>query len=415
MKKITLFPLLALLFSHHAWAVLGPNFLDSARPHSICAIEYFVKGTQRVDEICSAVVIGERHLLTAAHCTPGLPERDHRIFCRDQVEAQIVEIQINSKIQLERLRFGEEEHRLDTALLTIDRDLEIPAIKFSANEAQTRSIIDSAQICGIFGHGGFRERLRNAGYSTNAKIQPEQIEFEEDLIRIKGFGGLNSGLVEPGDSGGSLACLDQTQGWVHLAQVSGRTMSAESLFAPVYLFSEELELLQVSSIDSKHANLQQISQRWIKEDQKKELEQCLISHRVFVKDDFVTTDDLQADALRCVRDQVQQLRTKLSEQDEVILRIRPYSLIEVEQKRESILISHRPSIERILNGENPFSTVDHQFMQFKVRNIDSEFAYGDVNIFGYTEYFNCSENILCDGGLYKNIKVKIADLVFPVR
>lgn len=415
MKTNILSFLFFLYFYNPSWAVLGINFQNSERHHAVCAIEFFERGTQTVSEICSAVVVGKRDLLTAAHCTPSLPVRDHRIFCRGQIEAKINLVVMNSQVDLERLRFIEEERRFDTALIKVDRDLEIPAIRYSVDQRETQDLISKTQVCGVFGHGGFRERLRNAGYSTNARIQPEQIQFDDDLIRIKGYGGFNSGLVEHGDSGGSLSCMNEAGDWVHIAQVSGRTMSAESLFAPVYFLSEDLLEQGVHSIDPKLDNFLEVSKHWRQTDRQMELEKCLKSHLFFVSEEFIKTEDPKLDIKRCEASKLQELKSRLKKTEEVTLKIRPYSLIEVEQKIESLVISHQPSIERLLTTGNPFSTVDHKYMQFKVRSVDDLYAYGDVNIFGYSEYFNCSENILCDGGLYKNIKVKLDDLLYPER
>lgn len=414
MKKLCLISL-SFILSGPALAVLGPKFPQSQRPHSVCAIEFFAEGTDKVDEICSAVVVGKRQLLTAAHCTPGLPERNHRIFCRDQKSAKIVNLKINSEIDLSRLRFGEEEHRLDTAFLEIDRDIDIPAVSYSQTLAETLEVIQRAQTCGVFGHGGFRQSLRMAGFSTNAIIRPEQIEFEGDLIKIKGYGGYNSGLVEPGDSGGSLACQDELGTWTHLAQVSGRTMSAVSLFAPVYLFAKDLEESGFNDRVDNQSDFGDLLNRWRADDQKNEMDKCLKSHKAFVKEEFVSTSSHKEDIKKCEVQKLSKLESLLEVQEEVILRIRPFSLIELDQKKESLLITHQPSLERILEGKNPFSTVDHEYMQFKVREIDQNYAYGDVNIFGYSESFGCFENILCDGGLYKNIKVKLEDLAYPER
>lgn len=399
-----------------AHAVFGPTLLDSERPHSVCAIEYFAEHSPTVmDEVCSVVIIGPNHGLTAGHCLPGLPERPHRVLCRDQQETQITHVLANRDLELERLRYGDEYHRFDSALVEFSSPLEVQPLTYSQSREQTLEAIENAEYCAIMGHGGFRESLRRAGLSTNARLTPDQLVFDGDLIRVHGYGGLNSGLVEPGDSGGSLACVDHHGEWTHLAQVSGRTMSAVSLFAPTDLLTETIEDAQISlATEALPGTQERLAQQRLA-DLERQLTECEKHWLSFMKVPFERGSSLDEDLQRCLQQPVQELRRRVSEGQQVQVKVKTFSLIHIEQKIESLQLTGNRPLERYLNHPNPFSTVDHFYNRFLIRRIEGDRAIGDLTLYGYAESFSCMENILCDGGLLKNVEVALEDLLITER
>lgn len=409
MKKLAL-SIFIVTFSLQAYAALGPEFKFHQRPHSFCAIEFFVSDKKEtLSEICSAVVIGPKLMLTAAHCTPKLPDRPHKIICRNEVETQVDKAIKNKKVQLDRLRFGDQEHRNDTALLRLTQEISTPNIQILASRAELESLLDKTDQCGLFGFGGFHHKDRQKGHSTSAHIMPTQIEFDGDLIRIDGLKKRASGLVEPGDSGGSLACLNpDDERWTHIAQISGRTMQGVSLLAPVYLFQSELKTYNVFNHPPQGLDLET---RWKKDDEFLATQHCLkVLERSRAK---VKDADVQSYS-DCQEKQKEFIKSKFFSGEEVKVRLKTYSLVELDQREDMIILNGQRDPERLFRKENPFTTVDHNFNQFTVTSINGDRVTGDLKIFGYSENFGCNENILCDGGDYKNVNLSIDALTLPL-
>lgn len=400
--------LASLSLTPFAHAVLGPEFPNSERPHSVCAIEYYrADDGITLDEVCSAVVIDKKHLLTAAHCLPGLPERPHKLRCRGGDEAQIIKVTPNKESDLEDMVINESARSFDNALIEIDRELSVPTLRFASSREETEQLLKNSPRCGIFGHGGFRHELRNKGISTNAKLNASDIYFIGDLMHVNGFKGAASGLVEPGDSGGSLACFDSNLSeWIHIGQTSARRMDGISLFAPSFTIAKELEGKGIISIDPLHND---IKLDWQKEDIASEEKACEIK-LARLKKTAPSTPQSVAACKQEIKDLIQE---KISHGEDVRLKVAPYSLISLDQRDEMIELEGGRDETRILQNPNPFSTVEGLYNRFMISRIEGDVAIGDFQRFGYSEYFGCFENILCDGGLYKNIKVKIDDLVIP--
>lgn len=415
MKKTSL-AIAALLVTRSAFSVFGPEFDHSARPHSICAIEFFSEHNPNlVDEICSVVMVSPRIGFTAGHCTPNLPERNHRILCRDGLEAQIISASNNTQLDLARLRFNDEEHALDTAYVVLDRELEVPNIDYAKGREEMLTIIDQAEICGVFGHGGLRENLRSQGLSTNAQIRPKDILFDGDLVQIEGYGGMNSGLVEPGDSGGSLACKTQNGKWFHLAQVSGRTMNAQSLFAPIDLLVQDMpgEILETVIPNPQD----KVAQRWREGDLGAELEQCMVDHQRLTQQAFVPSSSLSLyeNKERCLQARLDYAKEQIQNGRSFTSRIRPYTQVVLDQTDESIMLRFNRPNTRYLTEENPFSTVDHFVNAFEAQKLDGDYAIGKMIMYGHAESFACRFNIICEAGTYENVRLKLSDLTLNGR
>lgn len=337
-------------------------------------------------------MIGKKRLLTAAHCTPGLPEREHKLICRGNGEVQtsvISKVIPNESVDLDLMRFEESARNYDNALIKIENELKVPTLPFVSTKAELRDLLGHSMICGIFGHGGFRHNMRQAGLSTNTKIAPEQIILDNDVIRIDGFKGRAAGLVEPGDSGGSLACKDsRNDSWTHIAQVSGRTMDGLSLFAPSYTIAAQLARNSVTPIAPLYEEVRLAMKT---SDQGAEAQKCQDK--------------------KCVSEKLAALKERLARGEEVTVKLAPYSLIDLDQRSEMIKLDGGRDPERLLERPNPFTTVEGTYNRLVIKKIEGDTVIGDLIKFGYTEYFGCFENIICDGGTFLNITAKIHDLL----
>jgi len=407
MKKIS-FAIVLFSISFSSFAALGPDFEFHQRPHSVCAIEFYVgPEKEKLSEVCSAVVIGPKLMLSAAHCTPNLLDRPYKIICRNEVNTQIVQTIKNENVQLDQLRFSDDKRKYDTALLTLSHDITTPNMEVVSTREKTEKLLDETNQCGIFGFGGFHHQDRQKGHSTSAKLAPSQIEFDGDLIRVNGHKARAVGLVEPGDSGGSLACLNpESKRWVHIAQVSGRTMQGISLFAPTYLFHDQLKKYEALNLDDQG---EELKEEWQKNDELLATQRCQkVLERSGATD--IQVDDYNS----CKQLQENYLRDEFRAGRQIKTRLQKFTLVELDQHEGMIQLSNQRDASRLLQSSNPFSTVDHTFNQFAVTKIEGDTVTGDLKIFGYSDNFGCFENILCEGGDFKNVKVSISDLALPL-
>jgi hypothetical protein len=413
MKKITaLLPIL--LLSLPAMAVLGPKFNEHERPHSICAIEFYSeRNPSLVDEICSVVIVDQNWGLTAGHCVDKLPERDHRVLCRDQVTTTIDQVLINPLLKLEELRFEELAHQNDSALVRFSHPVTTPPLPFVKSRQERLELVEEASVCGIFGHGGFRETLRHAGYSTQARINPSQLEFEENLIRIRGIGGINSGLVEPGDSGGSLACKNKNEEWVHLAQVSGRNFKYFSFFAPTDVIAPYIDDIVFDPATQDTAT----RERWLDEDLRRDLQFCERNYKRLMDEEFIATLPLDQAKMECEHEMLQDAIARYDSGESVVAKLKPFTLVQLTQNEQSIRSQNTLHIQRYLTGPNPFSITDHAYTQLTITSIDLEnqTARGVLRAFGGPDYFACLENVICDSGEFDGVVIALEDLYFDRR
>lgn len=414
MTKLSL-SLALILMSFQATAVLGPRFAEHERPHSVCAIEFFTPHNLKVvDEICSVVVVDSNWGLTAGHCVTKLPDRPHRVLCRDQITTTIDHVISNPLLKLEQLRFVELAHQNDSALVRFSRPVSTPALTFVKTLNERQDLIARASVCGIFGHGGFREELRRAGYSTQAKILPSQLEIEENLIRIKGIGGINSGLVEPGDSGGSLACKNEFDQWVHLAQVSGRKHNYVSFFAPTDVLAP---FIQSEFSPSAQAIDQEQAQRWQTEDLKRDLKACERNYKRVMGEDFMPTVPLSHALNECETLMLEEALMRFDQGEQIVAKLKPYTLVTLKQEASAIRSKNPFHNKRYLEGSNPFSITDHHYTQLTLTHIDRQngIAQGVFRSFGGPEFFACLENVICDSAEFDEVQVKLQDLFFDRR
>jgi hypothetical protein len=62
------------------------------------------------------------------------------------------------------------------------------------------------------------------------------------------------------------------------------------------------------------------------------------------------------------------------------------------------------------HGETQFNSVDRLHARFEVKDIQGEYAIGDIHHFGPAKYYLCFDGVSCDETL-SNVKIKLADLV----
>lgn len=407
MKKYIVTALLPLI-PFVSLAALGPEFEFHQRPHSICALELYASDKyESLEKVCSAVVIGPNLMLTAAQCTAELPEKPHKIICRNDVKTQVDQVAQNDKFQSERLHSDEQMRKNDTALLILTESISTPNMVLAADKSEFEQILQQTEQCGLFGFGGVKQQDREKGHSKSTRLKPEQIKLENDLVKINGFKGRASGLVEPGDSGGSLACQEsETQKWVHLAQVSGRTVQGISLLAPVYRFQNQLE-----SFDAFEQPLQgeALEKEWQANDEFLATQHC---QKILERSGAPKLET--QNHVECLNRQKEYLNEQFFSGREIKVRLKTYALIQLDQQEGMIQLNGDQSTERLIQNKNPFSIVDHDFNQFIVKDIIEDKVVGDLKIFGQSENFGCVENIICEAGEYKNVEVSIDALALPL-
>lgn len=396
-------------------APLGPNSLNG----SLCALEWTDQNVpDPYNEVCTIVHIGKNQFLTAAHCLQNKSQHmPHKIWCRENMDAKLTHTQVtHANFKMANLKLSESFHKFDIALIQVSSTIRHrPYLPVSKTLEQTLQLLSQTSQCAISGFGSVPSKKRNLGHAHAVGLEPSQVQItKEGLIRIHGFGNTNSGLVQIGDSGGSLACYDQkAQSWVHIAQVSGRSMEGYSLMAPTHLFYSQIAS-QIPLTTKASLIRTRVSDRWLLEDTlldwsncQKELEKVLDTYDLDRTQFTLPTTPLSKSCASQKKAIVQHL---FKQNIKSRFRVRPYSLVTLDLNVKSIQLDQNRSNERILMGSNPFSIVDHEYAFFIPSHLDSEFAYGTLQILGHSEHFPCKENILCAGGQFLNSKIDLFSL-----
>lgn len=339
-------------------AGIGPSLPLSEYPNGICLLA--IEESDGVyAEICSGVVIDSRHILTAGHCAANLTQNSI-VKCRAET-SRVNSVDFAEKFHIDNLNRDIRFRKDDLAIIETESALTIPAVDVVTTENGIKTIIGSESLCAFF---GFSKLLNTKLVETLPAVEAiefesEMLTFQDGLLILDGKMG-RSALVEPGDSGGGIACL-QNQQWRFIGVVSGRDWEYRSFFAPT----------------SHH--------------------QGLLRRQPYLPQQVIPGRDAQ----RASFDIIESFK----------YRVKPYSLI---TKTNTTEISEFTNHVDLIAWNSTHSTLDHKYIEFIAKEkIGDDKWIGDLLIHSWSEYYTCTAGFLCSNGSMTNVIIASKDLEEP--
>ncbi len=420
--------LFLMLNSQHVFAALGKTLASYELYSGHCILEFFNKHGV-VEEHCSGTVVSAHQILTAAHCMKSYQD-DHdyvRISCNGKevelIESPFVHPEFNFSL------IKNDDHRFfDLAVLEISDTLDFYFPNRVVSEDEFKHLLENTDWCAVTGFGGIFSGQDGYAQPRGVFIDPKSIQFSGHELRVNSVFPVVTGLVEPGDSGGSLLCeLDQVV--YQVGVVSGRNYSYESIFAPVYGQHLNFHPL-ISSEPQMSARIRawRIKQERFADQVKTCFQKNKVRFEINNQDNFFNVDfvlnkildeklsseiislNLQVDdqlkALEqvCYDERKGQILKNLDKPYKVL----PYTEIEVSLNLTDFQgLFNKNEVNRLLELGNPFSTADHIFNQFIILKIEGNVVSGNLKLFGFSENWGCAGRVLCSNGNYYHVQVPI--------
>jgi len=413
------------LFGSTAHSAMGIPVDPAELPGQVCAIEFYDQNS-RLTQVCSATLITPETLLTAAHCLDKEPVdlKRHIVKCPNGEVRVFTKHRFSKRYPgLAMMGTDRSQRRFDAAVVTLERPVALPGMTLVTSLTEAERLIAKVPYCAIFGYGGSNLDDPNSIRLTGAKVNPSSIRIESHKpIVIDAENTWYSGLVEPGDSGGPLACLlDKGRGkppvWILVGNISGRDLQYHSFIAP-FAVNEEL-LKGVPAQTNKEAQEGEIKFRT------QQLRQALINRMERAEPLFTGRN-----AEKLVRFKVEvygaeneetlreierrfdfEVRALLPEFIGYRLRIRSFARVTLNfSSPEMIELQYPAAAAYYIPDKNPFSIADEPINWLTITAVEDGFVYGDLAHFGYGGVFPCRGSLVCHAGTFRRIKVAIEDL-----
>lgn len=407
-----------LCFSQTALAALGPSLFEHELPPQVCVIS-FEQGnpdTDRFVEVCTGTLVRDRLLLTAGHCGEAPPE-SLSVFCPSSNTAvKVKTVHSAPDFDNEAMKRDERLRSYDVALLELESPL--PSVK--AELSWQNHALDEYEECAFFGYSNLLGKTKNTSLPPPDRIRVpvSNLRLEEGLFKLEGYWAPGA-LVEPGDSGGALACRRQTMDWQILGVTSGRDFDFRSYFAPLFK-NPKLETVLLQAPEDR-TGLYEIGQHQnrIRSHYQKDLEQCetrLQAAFEKVGETFERHSSLpeslrEADRLlaKCRKQELDFIRTRPN----LVYRLKPFSELRFQNPVWPGSLPE-PEKRRLENWDKSFSSVDHTYNRFYIERIEGDQVYGQLELLAFSEGFICRGSFLCREGLYQGAVTSLHNILLEV-
>lgn len=405
-----------------AFAGVGIEIAANELPFQTCHIE-FLSNQGLNDSTCSATLISPLFILSAGHCFEkvDINKTKHVVRCPNGQSSQISQIQFAAEFKTnEIMKADESARRHDAALLHLEKPIDLPGMRIVTTKKGLVDLVEASAECGLFGYGGVDPLDKKYGQLRGVKVNPLDVSIgHAEPIYTHNIGGWNSGLVLPGDSGGTLACLDQNKEWVLIGITSAMSYHYTSLFAPLFynrdlLTSEFIPETETAQTNAQVLRLELLAARIEKEISS--IEKALEGKVAEVAETFrrrLAEVKGFAEGKALLRE-IRATQIELLQQFVgVRAKFHPFSHVYLDfSEPNNIQVDGPIGRDHLTEDKNPMSIVDSYFHLFTIAKIDQDVAIGDLIIFGSSEVFICRENVLCAPGNYKNVRVSLKQIDF---
>lgn len=310
-------------------------------------------------EICSGFLLDNQTVVTAGHCTEKMNSTT-QVVCDGQ-PGQVKTFSTPDALDLENIEFDVRLRSQDIAVVQLQAplDLKLEDRQMATTEPVLRKTLSLSNKCGFF---GFSSELGGSVSKSRLKVgaielESQYLSFQDGYLQLDGTRGA-SALVQPGDSGGALACYNHGQ-WVFLGVTSGRDWDYQSFFAPISshesLKDQMSPSLRESVLEFKHISP--------------------VTH------------------------------LNISSGEEFF--VRQYSKV---IKTETTEFHDFDNVERLMQWEPVHSTLDHPVVRFWPEVRRGDHWLGTIEFSGSTMSYSCIYGFICGSGSMSKVLVHESDL-----
>lgn len=345
-------------FSTVSWAGLGPEIHENETPGGLCLITLQSTGDMRT-EICSGFLLDNQTVVTAGHCTEKMNSTT-KVVCDGQ-SGQVESFITPESLDLDKIEFDVRLRSYDIAVVQLQTrlDLKLERREMATTVPELQKTLALSSKCGFF---GFSRELGGSVSKSGLKVgaielESQYLSFQDGYLQLDGTRGA-SALVQPGDSGGALACYNHGQ-WVLLGVTSGRDWDYQSFFAPLsshdFLKGQSPPTLRESLMELEHIS-----------------------------------PATQLD---------------ISSGEEYF--VRQYSKV---IKTDATGFHDFDNVERLVQWEPVHSTLDHPVVRFRPEVRQGQHWLGTIEFSGNTMSYSCIYGFICGSGSMSKVLVHESDL-----
>jgi len=408
-----------------AGAAVGFSLPPSSLPAQVCIIRFF-DAQGDLAEICSGTLVAPRILHSAGHCfhgngfdKEGLSSLRNEVTCPNSEKSAVAKVKRAAAYSEEEARKANDMRRFDSAIVELTSEVHLPTMPYLSERKAVERLLESSPGCALLGYGGVEHTSPDFGKLKGTLVDTKAISIKESgLVQVMGIGGWNSGSVEGGDSGGSLACLTPgSSRWIHIANISAKDYNYGSLFAPLFLNPDLLSGIDPTPALGAEAGLAKARLGFL-------YRECKVELLALVR----LLERAAPDRLKELRSSLEKLASEkegeallsllLGEKLRAVsgavgktLRVLPFTRIELDHA--SFALDEPSQLSNFQPAKNPYSLADQSVNHFSIEKIEGKFAFGKLRLYGGSDYFaysGCKHNVVCVPGIFQNVKVPLERL-----